>query len=56
MAVRTGKDRASVAKFFFALVAPALPRYRLASGQGAQLGHARTLLAFEHPEEIEKGL
>jgi ParB family chromosome partitioning protein len=53
MAVRTGKDRASVANFLRLLRLPEAVQSRVESGE-LSFGHARTLLAFEHPEEIEK--
>jgi ParB family chromosome partitioning protein len=53
MAVRTGKDRASVANFLRLLRLPASVQARVEGGE-LSFGHARTLLAFEHAEEIEK--
>ena len=53
MAVRTGKDRASVANFLRLLRLPATVQTRVESGE-LTFGHARALLAFEHAEEIEK--
>ena len=53
MAVRTGKDRASVANFLRLLRLPASVQARVELGE-LSFGHARTLLAFEHAEEIEK--
>src|SRR5450631_1317220 len=53
MAVRTGKDRATVANFLRLLRLPASVQARVESGE-LTFGHARTLLAFEHAEEIEK--
>jgi ParB family chromosome partitioning protein len=53
MAVRTGKDRASVANFLRLLRLPASVQSRVEAGE-LSFGHARTLLAFEHAEEIEK--
>jgi ParB family chromosome partitioning protein len=53
MAVRTGKDRATVANFLRLLRLPASVQARVDSGE-LSFGHARTLLAFEHAEEIEK--
>jgi ParB family chromosome partitioning protein len=53
MAVRTGKDRASVANFLRLLRLPATVQTRVEAGE-LSFGHARTLLAFEHAEEIEK--
>ena len=53
MAVRTGKDRATVANFLRLLRLPASVQARVETGQ-LSFGHARTLLAFEHAEEMEK--
>ncbi len=53
MAVRTGKDRATVANFLRLLRLPAAVQARVESGE-LSFGHARTLLAFEHAEDIEK--
>jgi ParB family chromosome partitioning protein len=53
MAVRTGKDRATVANFLRLLRLPSTVQARVESGE-LSFGHARTLLAFEHAEEIEK--
>jgi len=53
MAVRTGKDRATVANFLRLLRLPSSVQTRVESGE-LSFGHARTLLAFEHAEEIEK--
>jgi ParB family chromosome partitioning protein len=53
MAQRTGKDRASVANFLRLLRLPSTVQARVESGQ-LSFGHARTLLAFEHNEDIEK--
>src|ERR1017187_5888943 len=53
MAQRTGKDRASVTNFLRLLRLPSTVQARVESGQ-LSFGHARTLLAFEHDEEIEK--
>ncbi|MGA2218663.1 MAG: ParB/RepB/Spo0J family partition protein [Terracidiphilus sp.] len=53
MAHRTGKDRASVANFLRLLRLPASVQVRVESGE-LSFGHARTLLAFEHGEEMEK--
>jgi ParB family transcriptional regulator, chromosome partitioning protein len=53
MAVRTGKDRATVANFLRLLRLPASVQARVESGE-LSFGHARTLLAFEHAEDIEK--
>jgi ParB family chromosome partitioning protein len=53
MAVRTGKDRATVANFLRLLRLPASVQARVEAGE-LSFGHARTLLAFEHAEEMEK--
>jgi ParB family chromosome partitioning protein len=53
MAHRTGKDRASVANFLRLLKLPVSVQDRVESGE-LSFGHARTLLAFEHAEEMEK--
>jgi ParB family transcriptional regulator, chromosome partitioning protein len=53
MAVRTGKDRATVANFLRLLRLPTSVQSRVESGE-LSFGHARTLLAFEHAEDIEK--
>jgi ParB family chromosome partitioning protein len=53
MAVRTGKDRATVANFLRLLKLPASIQIRVETGE-LSFGHARTLLAFEHAEEMEK--
>jgi ParB family chromosome partitioning protein len=53
MAQRTGKDRATVANFLRLLRLPNSVQTRVESGE-LSFGHARTLLAFEHAEEIEK--
>src|ERR1039457_5660746 len=53
MAVRTGKDRATVANFLRLLRLPTSVQARVESGE-LSFGHARTLLAFEHAEEMEK--
>ena len=53
MATRTGKDRATVANFLRLLRLPTSVQARVESGE-LSFGHARTLLAFEHAEEIEK--
>ncbi len=53
MAVRTGKDRATVANFLRLLRLPGSVQSRVESGE-LSFGHARTLLAFEHAEDIEK--
>jgi ParB family chromosome partitioning protein len=53
MATRTGKDRATVANFLRLLRLPATVQARVEAGD-LSFGHARTLLALEHAEEIEK--
>jgi len=53
MAIRTGKDRATVANFLRLLRLPTSVQSRVESGE-LSFGHARTLLAFEHAEDIEK--
>jgi ParB family chromosome partitioning protein len=53
MAVRTGKDRATVANFLRLLRLPSTVQARVESGD-LSFGHARTLLALEHAEEMEK--
>jgi len=53
MAVRTGKDRATVANFLRLLRLPSTVQLRVEAGD-LSFGHARTLLAFEHAEEMEK--
>jgi ParB family chromosome partitioning protein len=53
MAQRTGKDRTTVANFLRLLRLPATVQARVESGE-LSFGHARTLLAFEHAEEMEK--
>ena len=53
MAQRTGKDRATVANFLRLLKLPAGVQERVEAGT-LSFGHARTLLAFEHAEEMEK--
>jgi ParB family chromosome partitioning protein len=53
MAQRTGKDRTTVANFLRLLKLPATVQATVESGE-LTFGHARALLAFEHPEEIEK--
>jgi ParB family chromosome partitioning protein len=53
MAVRTGKDRATVANFLRLLRLPESVQACVESGD-LSFGHARTLLAFEHAEEMEK--
>ncbi|MGA3372519.1 MAG: ParB/RepB/Spo0J family partition protein [Terracidiphilus sp.] len=53
MAVRTGKDRATVANFLRLLRLPAPVQARVEAGS-LSFGHARALLSFDNPEEIEK--
>jgi ParB family transcriptional regulator, chromosome partitioning protein len=53
MATRTGKDRATVANFLRLLRLPASVQSKVEAAQ-LTFGHARTLLAFEHAEDIEK--
>ena len=53
MAVRTGKDRATVSNFLRLLRLPHSIQLRVESGD-LSFGHARALLAFEHEEEMEK--
>jgi ParB family chromosome partitioning protein len=53
MAVRTGKDRATVANFLRLLRLPTSVQTRVETSE-LSFGHARTLLAFEHAEDIEK--
>jgi ParB family chromosome partitioning protein len=53
MAVRTGKDRATVANFLRLLRLPASVQARVEAGS-LSFGHARALLSFDNPEEIEK--
>jgi len=53
MAVRTGKDRATVSNFLRLLRLPSTVQTRVETGE-LSFGHARTLLAFEHAEEMEK--
>jgi ParB family chromosome partitioning protein len=53
MAVRTGKDRATVSNFIRLLRLPSSVQTLVESGE-LSFGHARTLLAFEHAEEMEK--
>jgi ParB family chromosome partitioning protein len=53
MATRTGKDRASVANFLRLLRLPTTVQTRVEAGE-LTFGHARTLLAFDHAEDIEK--
>ena len=53
MAVRTGKDRATVANFLRLLKLPSSVQARVEAGE-LSFGHARALLAFEHAEQMEK--
>jgi ParB family chromosome partitioning protein len=53
MAVRTGKDRASVANFLRLLRLPLDVQQKVESGT-LSFGHARTLLSLESPEAILK--
>jgi ParB family chromosome partitioning protein len=53
IAVRTGKDRATVANFMRLLKLPPTVQARVEAGE-LSFGHARALLAFEHAEEVEK--
>jgi ParB family chromosome partitioning protein len=53
MAVRTGKDRASVSNFLRLLKLPVSIQGLVESGQ-LSFGHARTLLALESAERMEK--
>jgi len=53
MAIRTGKDRVTVANFLRLLRLPMSVQARVESGE-LTYGHARSLLAFEHAEEMEK--
>ena len=53
MAVRTGKDRATVSNFLRLLRLPSSVQKRVEAGE-LSFGHARALLAFEHAEEMEK--
>jgi ParB family chromosome partitioning protein len=55
MATRTGKDRATVANFLRLLRLPATVQSRVEAGE-LSFGHARTLLAVEHAEDIEKAV
>jgi ParB family chromosome partitioning protein len=51
MAVRTGKERASVANFLRLLKLPEPIQHKVESGE-LTFGHARTLLALPTPEQI----
>ena len=52
MATRTGKDRATVSNFLRLLRLPSSVQVRVESGD-LSFGHARSLLALEHAEEME---
>ncbi len=52
MAHRTGKDRTTVANFLRLLKLPSSVQARVESGE-LTFGHARSLLALEHAEEME---
>jgi ParB family chromosome partitioning protein len=52
MAERTGKDRASVANFLRLLKLPVSTQMHVEAGE-LSFGHARALLALEHPDKIE---
>jgi len=51
MAIRTGKERASVANFLRLLKLPESVQHKVESGE-LTFGHARTLLALHTPEQI----
>jgi ParB family transcriptional regulator, chromosome partitioning protein len=51
MALRTGKDRASVANFMRLLRLPEQVQHKVEAGE-LSFGHARALLALENPETI----
>ena len=53
MAQRTGKDRATVANFLRLLKLPSTVQTRVETGE-LSFGHARTLLALEDSEQMEK--
>ena len=53
MAQRTGKDRATVSNFLRLLRLPSTVQTRVETGE-LSFGHARTLLALESAEQIEK--
>src|ERR1035438_5590396 len=53
MAVRTGKDRATVANFLRLLKLPTSVQARVEAGE-LSFGHARALLGLNHHPEIEK--
>jgi ParB family chromosome partitioning protein len=52
MAVRTGKDRVTIANYLRLLRLPSSVQARVESGE-LSFGHARALLAFEHAEDME---
>jgi ParB family chromosome partitioning protein len=51
MAIRTGKERASVANFLRLLRLPEIVQHKVESGD-LSFGHARTLLSLPTPEQI----
>jgi ParB family transcriptional regulator, chromosome partitioning protein len=53
MAVRTGKDRASISNFLRLLKLPKAVQDKIESGE-LSFGHGRALLGLNHAEEIEK--
>ncbi len=53
MGARTGKDRATISNFLRLLRLPVTVQVRVENGE-LSFGHARTLLALEHAEDIEK--
>ena len=53
MALRTGKDRATVANFLRLLKLPETVQSRVEAGE-LSFGHARALLGLKHHPEIEK--
>ena len=55
MAHRTGKDRASIGNFLRMLKLPESVQLKVASGV-LSYSHARTLLALEHPDDIENAV
>jgi ParB family chromosome partitioning protein len=52
MAVRTGKDRVTIANYLRLLRLPSSVQTRVETGE-LSFGHARALLAFEHAEDME---
>ncbi len=52
MAVRTGKDRVTIANYLRLLRLPTSVQARVETGE-LSFGHARALLAFEHAEDME---